>query len=202
MNRLIVINIPQIVKKRKYEVDINKLQKLLRERKKAKQLTNKDISKLLEIPRTMAEHYFRTDKYFDVPDSDNWQKLREILDIHDPNLDLQIMSFEYVDGNFDKSERHYFEGGIAPTILAGLSEKIVVSCKKYLVNKNSTQRLGMNQIIVVGNIYDDTNEFCSNGRVYGGGGIAPTIGASNFAREKYVLETINNYGISQDKTGN
>lgn len=34
MNRLIVINIPQIVKKRKYEVDINKLQKLLRERKK------------------------------------------------------------------------------------------------------------------------------------------------------------------------
>ena len=74
MNRLIVINIPQIVKKRKYEVDINKLQKLLRERKKAKQLTNKDISKLLEIPRTMAEHYFRTDKYFDIPDSDNWQK--------------------------------------------------------------------------------------------------------------------------------
>ena len=46
----------------------------------------------------------------------------------------------------------------------------------------------MNQIIVVGNIYDNTNEFCSNGRVYSGGGIAPTIGASNFAREKYVLE--------------
>lgn len=117
----------------------------------------------------MAEHYFRTDKCFDIPNSDNWQKLREILDIHDPDLDLQIMSFEYVDGNFDKSERHYFEGGIAPTILAGLSEKIVVSCKKYLVNKNSTQRLGMNQIIVLGNILDETNTFCSNGRVYDGG---------------------------------
>lgn len=73
----------------------------------------------------MAEHYFRTDKYFDIPDPDNWQKLREILDIHDSDLDLQIMSFEYVDGNFDKSERHYFEDGLAPTILAGINDKII-----------------------------------------------------------------------------
>lgn len=45
----------------------------------------------------------------------------------------------------------------------------------------------MNQIIVLGNIYDETNTFCSNGRVYGGGGIAPTIGATNFGHERYVL---------------
>ena len=46
----------------------------------------------------------------------------------------------------------------------------------------------MNQIIVLGNIYDDTNTFCSNGRVYDGGGIAPSIGASNFGHERFVLE--------------
>ena len=44
------------------------------------------------------------------------------------------------------------------------------------------------QLIVVGNIFDDKNEFCSNGRVYDGGGIAPTIGSSNFGHERYVLE--------------
>lgn len=47
----------------------------------------------------------------------------------------------------------------------------------------------MNQIIVLGNIYDETNTFCSNGRVYSGGGIAPSIGASHFGTERYVLET-------------
>ena len=47
----------------------------------------------------------------------------------------------------------------------------------------------MNQIIVLGNIYDETNTFCSNGRVYSGGGIAPSIGASNFGHERFVLET-------------
>jgi hypothetical protein len=46
----------------------------------------------------------------------------------------------------------------------------------------------MNQIIVLGNIYDETNTFCSNGRVYSGGGIAPSIGASNFGHERFVLE--------------
>jgi hypothetical protein len=46
----------------------------------------------------------------------------------------------------------------------------------------------MNQIIVLGNILDETNTFCSNGRVYDGGGIAPSIGASNFGHERYVLE--------------
>lgn len=45
----------------------------------------------------------------------------------------------------------------------------------------------MNQIIVVGNIHDSNNVFCANGRVYDGGGISPTLGASHFAIEKYIL---------------
>ena len=46
----------------------------------------------------------------------------------------------------------------------------------------------MNKLIVLGNIQDESNEFMSNGRVYDGGGIAPTIGASNFGHEKFILE--------------
>ena len=45
----------------------------------------------------------------------------------------------------------------------------------------------MNELIVLGNIYDSQNINCSNGRVYDGGGIAPTIGATNFGHERYAL---------------
>lgn len=45
-----------------------------------------------------------------------------------------------------------------------------------------------NKIIVVGNIFDTTNKTHASGRVYSGGGIAPTIGASHFGMEKYILE--------------
>jgi hypothetical protein len=137
MNRLVVINIPQIVKKRVYEVDTKKLQRLLREQKKEKQLTIKTISNELGIPKTMTEHFFRTDKYFDIPDPVNWKKLSELLDISDKELEKQITTFEYVDGIFEKSERHYFEGGIAPTILSGINDKIIVS-EQNASKSNST----------------------------------------------------------------
>lgn len=125
MNQLVVINIPQIVKKRVYEVDIKRLQKILREKKKEKKLTINFISKELGVSKTKVEHFFRTDKYFDIPDSKSWIKLSELLNINDSELDKQITEFEVVDGNFEKSERHYFEDGLAPTILAGVNDKII-----------------------------------------------------------------------------
>lgn len=45
----------------------------------------------------------------------------------------------------------------------------------------------MNKIIVVGNIYDDTNKTRQNGRVYSGGGICRTLEASNFGHEVWVI---------------
>lgn len=40
---------------------------------------------------------------------------------------------------------------------------------------------------MLGNFIDQTNETNAQARVYDGGGIAPTIGASNFGHERYVL---------------
>lgn len=47
----------------------------------------------------------------------------------------------------------------------------------------------MNKIKVVGNILDETNKFKASGRVYDGGGIAPTLGSCHFQAEKYLIET-------------
>ena len=45
-----------------------------------------------------------------------------------------------------------------------------------------------NRIIVVGNLYDERNEYKANGRVYDGGGIAPTVGACHFQTDKWIIE--------------
>jgi DNA (cytosine-5)-methyltransferase 1 len=126
MGKLIVINIPQIVKKRVYEVDIDKLQQVLRTSKKSKGLTCNTIAEELNLPKTKVEHWFRTDAYFDIPDSDIWLDLSRLLGINDAELTKQIMTFKFQEGLFEKSERHYFEDGLAPTILAGINDKIIV----------------------------------------------------------------------------
>lgn len=53
----------------------------------------------------------------------------------------------------------------------------------------------MNKIIVVGNIYDGNNIFYASGRVYDCDGIAPTLGASHFGTEKYILVEAPQRGI-------
>lgn len=46
----------------------------------------------------------------------------------------------------------------------------------------------LNKIIVVGNLYDERNEYKANGRVYSGGGIAPTLGSCHFQTDKWIIE--------------
>lgn len=56
----------------------------------------------------------------------------------------------------------------------------------------------MSEIIVVGNIYDETGKNKAAGRVYGGGGIAPTLGASHFCQEKLILEDMEKIYIKEN----
>lgn len=177
MNQLMVVNIPQLVKKRVFEVDVKKLQQILRTSKKAKGLTNADLSEQLGIPKTQVEHYFRTDRYFDIPDSEIWRKLSRLLDIEDDDLSRQITTFEIQEGIFEKSERHYFEGGLAPTILGSLNDKIIAKELKRIM-----------RVIVVATMDNSTdNTFESANRVYGIDGLAPTLptGCGGVIRRRY-----------------
>lgn len=47
----------------------------------------------------------------------------------------------------------------------------------------------MNNVKVVGNLFDESNKFKAAGRVYDGGGIAPTLGSCHFQSDKYLIET-------------
>ena len=77
-NEIIMIEVPQEVRVRKYEVDIISLQKLLRESKKKSKITNQQIAKQLDIPLTKVEHWFRTDIYFAIPDENLWFDLKKV----------------------------------------------------------------------------------------------------------------------------
>lgn len=62
----------QLVRVRKYEVNVVKLQSVLKSQKQILKLTIKDISDRLDVTKTTVEHWFRTDSCFSVPDENIW----------------------------------------------------------------------------------------------------------------------------------
>lgn len=49
--------------------------------------------------------------------------------------------------------------------------------------------------IVKGDLYEDNGHGSAAGRVYGVGGVSPTIGASHFSQIKYILEEDNDFPV-------
>ena len=113
------------VKVRKHEVDLEKLQQLLREAKVNVKKTNKQIAEETDLPITKVEHWFRTDSSFAIPSDDIWFKLKEVLDIKDDSFDAQIMEFIYRDGVYESTQRVYSEEGKSPTITASNKEQLI-----------------------------------------------------------------------------
>jgi DNA-cytosine methyltransferase len=122
--------IPEIVSVRKYNVDIFELQKCLKTHKK---LNNQQISDALNVPKTMVDHWFRTDTYFSIPDKDMWLQLKSLLNIETNEFDESIMTFEEKESVFEKTNRVYDEDGIAPTLTStSANERILVRKIKQL----------------------------------------------------------------------
>lgn len=133
-NEIIKICIPQIVKIRKYSVDIESLKKQLIDAKKRIKITNKQISYLLNKPITLVEHWFRKDNCFSIPDEDVWYQLKELLNINTEEFDKGITEFIYKKGEYEKSERCYLDIGIAPTLTTvNTDEKIIITDDEYKI---------------------------------------------------------------------
>lgn len=131
------IDIPQLVKVRKYEVDSDRLQILLREQKKRVGKSNKSIAEALRVPKTKVEHWFRTDSCFAIPDAELWEQLKAELEITTTEFDEAITTFEERPGVYEKSERCYFATGISPTLTSTSAgnEKIIVG--DYKMNEEN-----------------------------------------------------------------
>jgi site-specific DNA-cytosine methylase len=114
----------EIVKVRKHEVDIKSLQTVLRyHRVRIANLTISQVAYYCNVPQTKAEHWFRTDSSFSIPDEDNWLSLKECLGITTDQFDKSITEFEYREGVFEQSSRVYHIDGKAPTLTSTLASK-------------------------------------------------------------------------------
>jgi DNA (cytosine-5)-methyltransferase 1 len=121
------IDIPQTVKGRKYPVDTEKLVEVLRTQKQKCNWTNKGLAEELDLPITTIEHYFRTDGCFSIPEPEIWGKLKHLLEMDDiTEFDESVMTFEEKVGVYEKSERHYFSEGVAPTLTSTTAAEKVI----------------------------------------------------------------------------
>ena len=147
------------VKLRKHEVDVEGLQKLLRESKRLSKKTNKIIADQTDVQVTKVEHWFRTDSSFAIPSEDVWQKLKEVLDITTDEFDKPIMEFEYKDNTFESTQRVYGDHGKSPTLTASNADQLIQT-------SNSPIRIGTAV---------DVSGHDMNRRVYHPNGKSPTV---------------------------
>ena len=139
------IDIPQTVSVRKYSIDCKALCELLYEHKKKSGFSCEYIAKELGVPKTKAEHWFRRDNCFAIPDPDVWIKLKKMLGIVTDEFDESILTFEEKEGVYEKSERHYFADGIAPTLTSTSAghEKIIVNERRKVASMNNAVAVAM-----------------------------------------------------------
>lgn len=168
------IDIPQTVKIRKYEVDIEKLKEVLKSHKNS---TNREIAIALNKPITLVEHWFRKDNSFSIPDADVWHQLKELLGIKTNEFDLSITEFIERDGVYEKANRCYMVNGLSPTITSATAdEKILEPTIK--IKQATKQGYIECKPGGVADLSYPTSEL-SRGRVQGGGDICPALIAGN-----------------------
>ena len=117
-----VVLIPQTVRVRKYEVDIEWLKAEL---KQNKTLTNKEIAERLEQPITKVEHWFRNDNCFAIPDAEIRLKLKELLWIKTDRFDKSIMEFEEKQWTYEKWERKILPSWKMTTLTASQNDDVI-----------------------------------------------------------------------------
>jgi DNA (cytosine-5)-methyltransferase 3A len=115
--------IPQEVRVRKYTCDIKRFQDCLRSHKT---MSCRVISETLGRPQTEVEHWFRTDKYFNIPDEDVWFDLKKLLNIKTTEFDNFVTVFEVREGVFEKADRCYDVNGKMSTLTTGKTDNIII----------------------------------------------------------------------------
>ena len=104
------------VKVRKHYINKKELATFLREKKQITGLTNKDIANKCNVPLTLAEHWFRLDNSFSIPDAQIWEMLKKCLSITETIYDRAITEFEIKNNVFDMAKRIYHINGKHPTL--------------------------------------------------------------------------------------
>jgi len=83
--------------------------------RKHKNISIQEIADKLNIPKTQAEHYFRTDNSRAIPSVEIWNKLKELLNF-DSRYDKQVCEIEQSEYTFESASRLYSDKGLGATL--------------------------------------------------------------------------------------
>ena len=165
----------QLVRVRKHEVEIQKLQKTLRLHKDVTEKTLKQISNELNVALTKVEHWFRTDNSFAIPSEDIWLDLKKCLGIQTNYFDKQILEFETREGVYESASRVYDSKGKHPTLTTSVNGLIQVGIAKDINGHDCLKR-----------VYSEEGK-APTLNTMGGGNREPKV-ATNFNPKEYGLE--------------
>jgi len=139
-----VLIVPQQVRVRKHEVDIERLQHLLLGALTYSKKTKQQVADELGDKFSTVEHYFRKvgSEFFAIPSEDHWMPLKEILDIKTDFFDKALTEFEVRDGKFDMADRVYNPEYKAPTIVSSNIPKVLTSDDSRIeLNDNQKEKI-------------------------------------------------------------
>jgi site-specific DNA-cytosine methylase len=136
-----VVLIPTIVRVRKYEVDTEKLKSELRNRKFTSHLSCKEIADKLWVPQTKAEHRFRLDNSFAIPDPEIRFQLKELLEINTSKFDKSITEFEEREWTYEKADRKIPVEWKMTTLTASWNDDIIEWCRVRKLTPIECERL-------------------------------------------------------------
>lgn len=115
-DRIIMIKSDFDVKVRKHYINKAELSSFLRAKRQASGKSIKEVAEQCSVLKTTAEHWFRADKCFSIPEADVWEKLKKVIGISETHYDQQITEFEVKKNTFDMAKRIYKINGKHPTL--------------------------------------------------------------------------------------
>lgn len=133
-DRIIMTKADFDVTVRKHYVDKSELSAFLKNKKKQCGKSTKEIARICDVPLTKAEHWFRTDGSFAIPDADIWERLKATINITEDVYDKQITEFEVKKNTYDMAKRIYNINGKHPTLttLSGGHQRKTITDGKEL----------------------------------------------------------------------
>ena len=133
-DRIIMIKSDFDVKVRKHFIDKGEMSKFLKLKKEESGRSTKEIAEYCNVPLTKAEHWFRTDKSFAIPDAEMWDSLKQIIEITETIYDKQVTEFEIKKNTYDMAKRIYNVNGKHPTLttLSGGHQRKTITDGKEL----------------------------------------------------------------------
>lgn len=99
--------------RKRAEFDTIGLAAEMRAAKRSRGLSVSDVAEMCNVPRTEAEHWFRSDRYNAPPDLDVWSKVKEVLAIEGWEC---VGDYTMIPNVFEMGARAYHSDYLCPTV--------------------------------------------------------------------------------------